>query len=53
MSSISIIDYPELTSGSFKRRSSLGRPNSSTFNQNGYSDHLPIKMVLIEKDLAA
>ncbi|WP_339835898.1 hypothetical protein [uncultured Maribacter sp.] len=53
LSSAAIIDYPELTSGSYQKPVKFGRPNSSTFNQNGYSDHLPIKIVLIEKDLTA
>ncbi len=50
LSSAAIIDYPELTSGSYQKPVKFGRPNSSTFNQNGYSDHLPIKIVLIEKE---
>lgn len=53
LSTVSIIDYPELTSGSYKKPVKFGRPNSSTFNLKGYSDHLPIKIILIEKDLTA
>ncbi|TLP73036.1 endonuclease/exonuclease/phosphatase [Maribacter sp. ACAM166] len=50
MSSVSIVDYPELTSGAYKKPVKFGRPNSSRFNKNGYSDHLPIKIVLSEKE---
>lgn len=53
LSTVSIIDYPELTSGSYKKPVKFGRPNSSTFNLKGYSAHLPIKIIRIEKDLTA
>ena len=50
LSSVEIIDYPELISGTYKKPVKFGRPNASGFDENGYSDHLPIKIVLIEKD---
>lgn len=53
LSSVEIIDFPELISGAYKKPVKFGRPNSSTFNQNGYSDHLPIKIVLNEKELSS
>lgn len=53
LSSVAIIDFPELTSGAYKKPVKFGRPNSSKFNQNGYSDHLLIKIVLSEKDFSS
>ncbi|WP_396632841.1 hypothetical protein [Maribacter sp. R86514] len=50
LSTVEIIAYPELTSGSYQKPVKFGRPNSSTFNEKGFSDHLPIKIVLNEKD---
>lgn len=52
-SKVAIIDFPELTSGSYQKPVKFGRPNSSTFNVNGFSDHLPIKIVLNEKEATA
>ncbi|TVZ16002.1 endonuclease/exonuclease/phosphatase [Maribacter sp. MAR_2009_72] len=51
LSSAAIVDFPELTSGSYNKPVKFGRPNASKFNLNGYSDHLPIKIVLSEKAL--
>lgn len=51
LNSVSIIDYPELVKGIYKKPVKFSRPNSSGFNDKGYSDHLPIKMVLSEKDM--
>ena len=45
LSTAEIIAYPELTSGPYQKPVKFGRPNSK-----GYSDHLPIKIVLNEKD---
>lgn len=53
LSTAEIIAYPELTSGPYQKPVKFGRPNSSTFNTKGYSDHLPIKIVLNEKDASA
>ncbi|WP_321825986.1 endonuclease/exonuclease/phosphatase family protein [Maribacter dokdonensis] len=50
LSTVEIIAYPELTSGAYQKPVKFGRPNASTFNVNGFSDHLPIKIVLNEKD---
>ncbi|WP_286827558.1 hypothetical protein, partial [Maribacter sp. UBA4516] len=50
LGTVEIIAYPELTSGAYQKPVKFGRPNASTFNVNGFSDHLPIKIVLNEKD---
>jgi hypothetical protein len=48
--SINIISFPEMVKGLYKAAIPFGRPSSkSTFNDKGYSDHLPIELVLAEK----
>ena len=49
ISTVSILDYPEIVQGIYKRPVKFGRPASpSSYNPNGYSDHLPIELVLNE-----
>jgi len=51
ISAVSIIDYPEITKGAYKKPIKFGRPaRESTHNPKGFSDHLPISLVLNEKD---
>lgn len=48
-STVSIIDYPEIIKGIYKKPVKFGRPStSSSYEPNGYSDHLPIELVLNE-----
>lgn len=45
--SVNIERYPEMMKGSYGVPIRFGRPSkSSTYNENGYSDHFPISMVL-------
>lgn len=44
-----IISYPELIKGDYNTPIRFGRPSSSDYNPAGFSDHLPIKLVLQEK----
>jgi len=49
INSVSIIDYPDIVKGAYKTPVKFGRPSSpSSYNPNGYSDHLPIELVLNE-----
>ncbi|MFS4468958.1 endonuclease/exonuclease/phosphatase family protein [Maribacter sp. 2210JD10-5] len=50
ISTVDIIAYPELVKGTYKKPVRYGRPNASNFNPDGYSDHLPIALVLNEKE---
>ena len=45
-----IIAYPEMVTGAYKKPVRFGRPSSkSSHNEKGFSDHLPIELVLAEK----
>ena len=46
---VEIIDFPELHKGKYKTPIRFGRPKDSKgINPNGYSDHLPISLLLKE-----
>ncbi|MBK6477935.1 MAG: endonuclease/exonuclease/phosphatase [Saprospiraceae bacterium] len=44
-----IIDYPELVRGDYNTPIRFSRPSSSDFNSNGFSDHLPIELIIKER----
>ena len=48
---VNIVDYmPELVKGEYKKPVSFGAPsNARSYNPNGFSDHLPIHLILEEK----
>lgn len=49
-SAVTIEQFPGMTGGIYNTPIRFGRPSSkSTFNENGYSDHLPVSFVLWEK----
>lgn len=48
ISTVSIVDYPEIVSGNYNKPVAFGRPPKSWYNPNGFSDHLPISLVLNE-----
>ena len=50
LSTVSIVDYPEITKGAYKTPVKFSRPSKTSFNPDGFSDHLPIGLVLNEKD---
>lgn len=43
-----IIEFPELVKGKYNTPIRFSRPSKSDYNPNGFSDHLPIKLVLKE-----
>jgi len=45
---VEIIHYPELCSGKYNTPVRFSRPSKKDYNPDGYSDHLPIKLVLTE-----
>lgn len=46
---VRIVDYPELITGTYNKPIKYGRPSTpSAYDPNGFSDHLPIELVLIE-----
>lgn len=49
LSTVSIVEYPEITKGAYKKPVKFGRPSApSSYDPTGYSDHLPIELVLNE-----
>ena len=46
--SCEIISYPELIKGDYNTPIRFGRPSSSDYNPQGFSDHLPVKLVIGE-----
>lgn len=52
ISTVSIIDYPEIITGNYNKPVAFGRPGKSWHNPDGFSDHLPISLVLNEDTLA-
>ncbi len=49
LSTVKIINYPELTSGSYQKPIRFSRPSRDNYDPDGFSDHLPIELVLNEK----
>ncbi|MFT4536899.1 MAG: putative extracellular nuclease [Saprospiraceae bacterium] len=48
--SVDILAYPEMVKGDYKKPIRFGRPSSaSSFDLDGFSDHLPIELILKEK----
>lgn len=43
-----IVHFPEMVKGDYNTPIRFSRPNKRDFNESGYSDHLPIKLVLEE-----
>lgn len=52
VNSVRIVDDPRLTTGEYKKPIRFSRPSKSDYNQTGFSDHLPIELVIEEKDSA-
>jgi hypothetical protein len=49
-SPVKIEIYPGMTKGRYNQPVRFGRPSSrSTYNRDGFSDHLPISVMLVEK----
>lgn len=44
-----IIAYPEMVKGDYRKPIRFSRPSAASYNPDGYSDHLPIELVLKEK----
>jgi len=45
-----IIERPKLVEGEYKTPVRFSRPSKSSYNENGYSDHLPIELILEERE---
>lgn len=46
-----LLTYPELVKGDYNTPIRFGRPSSkSTFNEAGFSDHLPIELIIEERE---
>ena len=43
-----IVVFPEMVTGQYKYPVKFGRPFNGTLNEEGFSDHLPISVVLVE-----
>jgi predicted extracellular nuclease len=51
VSKTALVNFPELVKGDYNTPIRFGRPSSSSsFNMFGYSDHLPIELILEERD---
>ena len=50
ISKVEIVNLPELIKGAYSTPVKFSRPSKKTFNENGFSDHLPIELVLNEKE---
>ncbi len=46
--STEIIAFPEMVKGEYKAPIKFGRPSNNSLNENGFSDHLPISVMLEE-----
>ncbi len=46
--STEIIIFPEMVKGEYKVPIKFGRPSDKSLNENGFSDHLPISLMLEE-----
>jgi predicted extracellular nuclease len=47
--STNIIAFPEMVKGRYGEAVRFSRPSENSFNDKGFSDHLPIELVLTEK----
>jgi hypothetical protein len=47
--SVDIVTFPEMVKGEYKIPVKFGRPSNNSLNENGFSDHLPISVMLQEK----
>jgi len=47
--SVEIVTFPEMVKGEYKIPVKFGRPSDNSLNENGFSDHLPISVMLHEK----
>jgi len=48
ISSIEIVNYPEMIKGAYKKPIRFSRPSKADFNIGGFSDHLPVNLILKE-----
>ncbi|MCB0459306.1 MAG: hypothetical protein KDC74_04720 [Flavobacteriaceae bacterium] len=46
--SVDIVSFPEMISGDYSKAVRFSRPNKGDFNPQGFSDHLPISITLLE-----
>lgn len=46
--STDIVTFPEMVKGEYKTPIKFGRPSDHSLNENGFSDHLPISVILKE-----
>ncbi len=44
-----IVSFPEMIKGDYNKPVRYSRPSKNDFNSNGYSDHLPIELVVEER----
>lgn len=44
-----IVYFPEMISGDYNTPKRFSRPSGSDFNPNGFSDHLPIELIIEER----
>jgi hypothetical protein len=47
--SVKIISFPEMVTGEYNVPIKFGRPSENSLNENGFSDHFPISVTLLEK----
>jgi hypothetical protein len=47
--SAEIVTFPEMVKGEYKIPVKFGRPSNNSLNEIGFSDHLPISVMLHEK----
>ncbi len=52
ISTVDIIKYPEIVKGSYNTPVKFGRPKNKDYHPDGFSDHLPISLVLNEANPA-
>lgn len=47
--SVEIVYYPEMVKGDYFTPIRFSRPSQSDYNEDGYSDHLPIELIIEER----
>ncbi len=46
--SFEILNYPEIVKGDYNKAIRFSRPSKADYDENGFSDHLPISLTLKE-----
>ncbi len=48
LKSTDIVSFPEMVRGDYNTPVRFSRPNNSDYNPDGFSDHLPIELIIEE-----